>query len=107
MREIESFGDSLAKLNKMFDAKCNLSELQSTHLQVKSEFQEFKENILDDIDTVPARLGEIKAKYLGLMETLDPLERLFGSCEEFECVNKDGETKSIKKLLEGKSHLLL
>lgn len=42
-----------------------------------------------------------------MLATLDPLEKLFGSPEEFECVNKAGETKSIKELLSGKSHLLL
>lgn len=41
------------------------------------------------------------------MDTLDPLEKLFDSSEAFECVNKDGETKTIKELLEGKSHVLL
>jgi len=41
------------------------------------------------------------------MDTLDPMEKLFGSSEEFECVNKDGQTKTIKELLEGKSHVLL
>lgn len=107
MSEVDLLGENLDKLNKMIDAKCNLSELQSTNVQLQSEFQDLKKNMLEDIDTLPARLIKIKFKYLELIETIDPLEKLFGSFEDFECINKYGETKTIKNLLEGKTHLLL
>lgn len=32
---------------------------------------------------------------------------MFGTCEDFECVNKAGETKTIKSVLAGKSHVLI
>lgn len=107
MTEVDGFGKELDKLVKMFETKCNLSELQASHVQVKEEFQDLKNNIADNIDTIPARLKDLKSKYEGLLDTLEPVEKLFGTTEEFECVNKAGETKTISQLLAGKSHLLL
>jgi len=37
----------------------------------------------------------------------NPLELLFGTALDFECVNRKGEKKSISSLIEGKSHVLL
>lgn len=107
MNEVDDFSLELDKLNKMFEAKCTLTELQATHLQLNDDFTELKKNLFDKIDTFPARLGEIKVSYQGLMDTLDPLEKLFGSSEEFECINKDGKIKTIQEVLAGKTHILL
>jgi len=62
MTEVDGFGQELDKLVKMFETKCNLTELQATHVQVKEEYTQLKQNMADDIDSVPARLSTIKAK---------------------------------------------
>jgi len=42
-----------------------------------------------------------------LRGTLEPMELLFGTPTDFECINNLGETKNISSLLEGRSHVLL
>jgi len=107
MNEVDAFGAELDKLAKLLAAKSTLTELQATHVQVQDEFRELQQTMADGIDSAPARLEALRAKYEALLDTLAPVEKLFGTAEDFECVNKAGETRPVSQLLAGKTHLLL
>jgi len=91
----------------MLEKKDELSQLQQKHVQIKVDIVQLKLDVIEDVGSATIKLESMKGLYKELLGTLDPLEKLFGSSLDFECVNKDGEIKSAKALIEGKSHLLI
>lgn len=104
---VDELCDDITKLCKLFEKKTDLSAAQATHTDLKKEAEALKANVLDDIAAVPTKTAALRSKYDSLHTTLEPMELLFGSNEDFECVNKAGETKCVKDLIANKSHLLI
>jgi len=107
LNEIEKFEKDFGALSIMLENKNKLSEFQQKHVQTKADIVQLKLDVIEDISSATLKLSSLKGLYKELLATLDPLENLFGSALDFECLNKDGEIKSVKALLEGKSHLLI
>lgn len=104
---VDKFEKDLGQLVSIFEKKASLTAQQETHVQLKADLAGLKTNMLADISSVPEKLRELQKKYSELKGTLTPMELLFGTPTDFECVNQAGETKSISSLLEGRSHVLL
>jgi len=107
LNEIDKFEKEFGTLSIMLEKKDELSQLQQKHVQIKVDIVQLKLDVIEDVGSATIKLESMKGLYKELLGTLDPLEKLFGSSLDFECVNKDGEIKSAKALIEGKSHLLI
>lgn len=104
---VDELYDEISNLCKIFEKKTDLSAAQATHVELKKEAEALKQNVLEDIAAVPTKTAALRSQLDSLYTTLEPLELMFGSSEDFECVNKAGETKSVKDILTGKSHVLI
>jgi len=91
----------------IFEKKANLTAHQESHIQLKTELADLKTIMIADISSVPEKLLKLQDKCNKLKGTLNPMELIFGTPTDFECVNSEGESKSISSLLEGKSHVLI
>jgi len=107
LNDIDKFEIDFGALSIMLEKKDELSLLQQKHVQAKADIVQLKLDVIEDVGSATLKFESLKGLHKELLGTLDPLEKLFGSPLDFECVNKDGEKKSAKALLEGKSHLLI
>mmetsp|Transcript_56824 Transcript_56824/g.47945 ORF Transcript_56824/g.47945 Transcript_56824/m.47945 type:complete len:142 (-) Transcript_56824:370-795(-) len=107
LNEIDKLEKDFGALSIILEKKDEPSQLQQKHIQAKKDIVQLKLDVIEDIGSATNKLESLKDLYKELLGTLGPLEKLFGSSLDFECVNKDGEKKSAKALMEGKSHLLI
>lgn len=104
---MNEFEKNFNNLHELLKAKSSLTDEQKQVDDVSNKLCSLKLKINDEPQNAEGVLKELKDQYSVLINTLEPLEKIFGSNKDFKCVNKSGESKSIKQLIEGKSHLLL
>lgn len=104
---MDAFEKEVEQLVKLFKSRDDLTPQQSSHVELSENLASLKQSMSEDATTAPAKLADLKTQLLDLRNTLNPRELMFGTPLDFECVNNNGETKSISALLEGKSHLLI
>ena len=105
--DLDALEKDLEQLVKLLKTKDDLSPQQMRHGELSESLETLRQSMCEDANGVPAKVAALKTQLQALRATLDPRELLFGTAEDFACVNAAGETKSVSALLEGKSHLLV
>lgn len=106
IQSVNEFVSNFNALSKMLDKKGIDQENKSLQDKTASDIVELQNGMLDDFDATLLKLEQLKLSDATLRKQLTPIELMFET-EDFTCVNAKGESKSIKELVEGKTHILV